>query len=156
LTVAVALAVGATIFAFALQAAMGEASAQSLRDAADQRILLTLKDGSQVGVPDFTQTNQPPGANATAGYQVAGGFGPGQTFNIVYFPANGGGFIVVIAKPFKRSRLEAEAALRRVLRLTNRQLCELNIDVGAPRATGGGTLAGRALGLSFCPGAVRL
>ena len=116
-------------------------------------IPVTLNNGSTVAVPDFTQTNQPSYASATNGYQVAGA--DNADFQILYYPQNSGFNITLNKEPIGSVRLEAEAALRAQLRLTNTQLCALTVQVATTMDINP-TYSGENLGLSFCPGAVVL
>lgn len=63
--------------------------------------------------------------------------------------------IVLVKEPLKDARLAAEASLRTFFPLANDQLCALNIDVGVPVKVND-VFSGKNLGLSFCPGAVKL
>jgi hypothetical protein len=116
-------------------------------------LVVTLKNGSNVTVPDFTKQNQPSTANAESGYQVAGS-NTGD-YQILYFPQNSGFLVSLFVEPLGSTRLEAEAALRKQLGLTDTQLCALTIEVRTTVDVNQ-TYAGRDLGLSFCPGAVPL
>ncbi len=114
---------------------------------------LTLTDGSIVLIPDFSKTEQPPSANATNGYQVAGA--ADATFQILYFPEDNGFIITLNAEPLGETRRAAEAALRLRLGLSNAELCKMRADVGAPFSVSS-MYAGTNLGLSFCPGSTQL
>lgn len=75
-------------------------------------------------------------------------------YGIVY-GTDGSLSIGIFAEPLGASRLKAEARLRQLLSLSDAQLCSLTVQVSVP-ASVNETLAGRNLGLSFCPGAAPL
>lgn len=116
-------------------------------------IRVTLTDGSTADVPDFTQEAQPEGASAVNGYQVGGS--DDDAFQILYYPEDNGFLVSLLAEPLGENRLRAENALRGKLQLTDEALCKLNAHV-ATSIHVNETYAGQNLGLSFCPGAVRL
>ena len=112
-----------------------------------------LSDGSTVSVPDFTKTDQPAWASKDAGYQVAGN--EDSAYQVLYFEDGSGFLISLLKEPLGQSRLDAESALRAKLGLSNAQLCKLSSQV-ATSISVNETYAGRELGLSFCPGAIKL
>ena len=122
------------------------------RDPQDS-LSVTLADGSVTSVPDFTKENQPAWASATNGYQV-GGSDEGA-YHIVYFPDDSGFLISLLTEPLGANRLNAEDEIRAKLQLPEAELCKLNVRV-ATSIHVNETYAGQNLGLSFCPGAVRL
>ncbi len=116
-------------------------------------LILQAKDGSVIAVRDFTKQNQPSIAGPKTGYQVAGA--NTADFQILYFPDQSYFLVSLFVEPLGATRTKAEDALRQKLRLSDAQLCTLNIDVGTDAATNA-DYAGRNLGLSFCSNAVRL
>lgn len=120
-------------------------------------ILLTLRDGRTVSVPDFTYnhpqvdaegvtyvllTQTPEGVEEDTRYGIV--FGTDSTFTIGLFE-----------EPFGASRRAAEEKLLKLLGLPEVALCTLDVSVGVPD-TIGGAYAGKNLGLSFCPKAIPL
>ena len=116
-------------------------------------LTLTLRNGTQVSVPDFTKQNQPATANAENGFQIAGS--ATSTFHILYFPHDFGVLISLYAEPLGATRLVAEKALRAAFGLSDVQLCDLTVDVRTPIGINS-LYAGKNLGFSFCPGATVL
>lgn len=117
-----------------------------------------LSNGTSVAVPDFTKTNQPDWAGTTSGYRVAGSEQAGQGgagFQILYYPGDGSFNVVLLDEPIGQMRLAAESALREALGLSSADLCKLRIQVSTLISVNE-TYAGQSLGLSFCPGAVKL
>lgn len=116
-------------------------------------LMIAPASGAAIAVPDFTKTNQPPGADAASGYQVAGS--DTSSFQILYYPGNSGFLVSLLSEPLGAARTAAEAALRATLKLSDAQLCSLTVDVRTS-ADVNSVYAGRNLGLSFCPGATKL
>lgn len=114
---------------------------------------VTLTDGSQAAIPDVTQLPQPSWANPVNGYVVTG-TGEGD-FDILYYPDQSAFSITLLKEPLGQTRLAAEQALRAALKLKDAQLCKLSADVGTIGSVNQ-AYAGRNLGLSFCPGSVKL
>lgn len=114
---------------------------------------VTFKDGSQATIPDVTKLPQPAWASSDNGYVVSGN-GQGD-FDILYYPAQSAFSITLLQEPLGQTRLAAEQALRATLKLTDTQLCKLSADIGTIGSVNE-TYAGRNLGLSFCPGSVKL
>lgn len=114
---------------------------------------ITLMDGSTVAIPDVMKMPQPEWAGDESGYEVAGDVE--ESFHILYYPDNAGFSVTLLSEPLKDSRLAAEQALRAELKLSDDQLCKLNMQVNTIRSVNE-TYAGRSLGLSFCPNAVTL
>ena len=114
---------------------------------------IVLRDGSTISIPDFTKDTQPEWASADAGYQVVGN--EDAPYQVIYFPDGSGFLVSLLQEPLGQSRLDAETALRQKLRLTNDELCKLSSEVGTTISVNE-TYAGRELGLSFCPGSVKL
>ncbi len=132
----------------------GTVSGTNSGTTASMTILLT--NGSTASVPDFTKDEQPSWAGPT-GYRVAGT--DTGDYLIVYVPSDGKAasqfLLTIFAEPIGAVRKSAEAALRNRLLLTDAQLCATDVTV----ATGPGvsdTYEGTNLGLSFCPGSVKL
>jgi len=117
---------------------------------------ILLTDGTTASVPDFTKESQPSWAGPT-GYLVAGtDIGD---YMIVYVPSDGKAasqfLITIYAEPIGAMRKTAEAALRNRLGMTDTQLCSVDVTVAtAPGVSD--TYDGTNLGLSFCPGSVKL
>jgi hypothetical protein len=116
-------------------------------------ISLHLKDGSYVGVQNFVATTQPEWANPTYGYQVTQD--DSASYSILYYPNNSGFLISLLKEPIGQSRLEAERFLKRKVSLTPDQFCKLHVQVFTSVDVNG-NYAGQDLGLSFCPGSVKL
>jgi hypothetical protein len=123
----------------------------------NKTLLLKLGDGSVVSVPNFIDPSQPSWATPSQ-LLVAGD--PAEDFLITYIPADSQSslpeFIITLQnEPLGATRLEVEDVLRNKLRLTDKQLCLLNVSIEtAPGLSE--TYDGRQLGLSFCSGAVKL
>jgi hypothetical protein len=118
---------------------------------------LVLNDGTVVNVPDFTKENQPSWAGET-GYQVAGG--DTDAYLITYVPPDQSGAraeigITIQSEPLGATRAAAEVALQNKLQLNNAQICALNIEVYTQPGLSD-LYEGDNLGVSFCPGAVKL
>lgn len=120
-------------------------------------ILLTLRDGRTISIPDFTYnrpqvdaegityvllTQTPEGVEEDTRYGIV--FGTDSTFTIGLFE-----------EPLGESRRAAESKLLELLGLPEVALCTLDVSVGVPD-TIGGAYAGKNLGLSFCPQATPL
>jgi hypothetical protein len=118
-----------------------------------QTLPITLKGGGVAHVPDFTKDNQPAIAGPDTGYQVAGN--AEATYHILYFPEDSYFLVSLFAEPLRLTREDAEEELRTKLKLTEPQLCALNIQVFTDFETSE-FYAGKELGLSFCQGATYL
>ncbi len=122
------------------------------------QLTIVLSDGSKVAVPDFTKIDQPAWADPVSGYRVAGS--EYSTFLITYVPpAQNGGkarvLVTLLAEPLGATRIAAEDALRTTLKLSNPVLCALDTYVSAGPGLSD-TYGTDPVGLSFCPGAVKL
>lgn len=118
-----------------------------------EQLLLPLRGGAEVYVPDFTKENQPEIAGPETGYHVANA--AEERYRILYFPQGAYFLVSLYTEPLGETRLAAESELRQKLQLSNNELCALNLEVRTNIYTNE-TYAGRNLGLSFCPGAVPL
>jgi len=77
------------------------------------------------------------------------------TFGIVFNENNGSFAIGLEVEPIAQTRLDAEVHLMQILKISEKELCLLNVFVGVPDRVNS-FLSGRNLGVSFCPGAVPL
>lgn len=125
---------------------------------ANKTLSLVLTDGTVVQATDFTKDNQPEWAGADSGYWVAGS--EKENYLILYFaPDQEGGqaqfLISIYQEPIGANRRSAEAALKARLNLPESEICKLisSVSTGPGVST---TYDGINLGLSFCPGAVKL
>ncbi len=127
---------------------------------AGQRVSILNRDGATVSVKAFL-----PGANATSTRSVdATGpspviplYWPEQKglFSIVYNSNNIFFGITLLEEPIGEARLQAEAYLVRLLDIPQADACRLNYAVSVS-ASLNPIYAGKNLGFSFCPGALRL
>ena len=115
-------------------------------------LTIALQDGTQVPVPNFLD-EQPDWAGPEAGYQVAGT--EQSEYHIMYFSTGSSFLISLFAEPLGEVRRRAESELRSTLKLSDQDLCKLNIDVAVSDDVNA-AYSGRNLGLSFCPGSVVL
>ena len=118
---------------------------------------IVLADGSEATIPDITKTTQPAWAGPESGYLVAGS--DTGDYLATYIPSDGKApseFLVTLyAEPIGATRKVAEAGLRNRLGMTDAQLCSLwTVVATAPGVNT--SYDGVNLGLSFCPGAVKL
>ena len=114
-------------------------------------------DGSQYTIPDPTIGKKFDKMTDGTYYQLTNNqetLGSEAQFEIVYGTDNSIQ-IGLTKEPLKQSRLAAEKQLRVFFPLADEQLCKLNVFLGVP-AQVNETFAGQNLGLSFCPGAVKL
>jgi hypothetical protein len=126
------------------------------RDPGDY-LTFRLSNGSTVSVPDFTKQDQPEWAGEN-GYLVNGN--PEGDYMTTYIPADGTGnpgsiTVVLQAEPLGEKRLQAEEALQAQFRVTDEELCLMGVSVFSQPGLSD-VYDRRNLGLSFCPGAVRL
>jgi len=118
---------------------------------------LKLDTGAIVYTQPFVPEEQPDWAGPS-GYQVAGT--NESAFLITYIEPDAYGsqaqFLINLQEePLGQNRKDAESALRNSLRLTDSQICELDVQVWtAPGVSD--VYSGRNLGLSFCDGSVKL
>jgi hypothetical protein len=137
------------VSAIALTLAVSAASASGT-------LVLKTKDGGVTTVPDFTarHTSQdmpggplyvlvPDRLDGTLAYQVQFLKGTSEIT------------IGIFKKPFGATRKTAEGTLRKFFPLPNALLCRLKIEVLIPGPVDR-QLSAQNLGLSFCPGSVRL
>ncbi len=121
--------------------------------AVGETVSLTLKDGTSAAVQPFIVSGQPEWASDTNGYQVT--TDEETTYSILYYPNTTGFLVSLLAEPLGASRLAAEKELKAKLGLSTTQICELQVQVFTSISVNE-TYAGQDLGLSFCPGAVKL
>jgi hypothetical protein len=76
-------------------------------------------------------------------------------FAITYSSSNQFFTIALQQEPIGQARLDAQTFLLQKLGITQDQLCSLNYYLGTDDQTNS-TFAGKNLGFSFCPGAVKL
>ncbi|KND50806.1 MAG: hypothetical protein AB202_00160 [Parcubacteria bacterium C7867-007] len=120
-------------------------------------ISIKNRDGEIRTVPDFTKDH--PSIEQTSGtyYYVTQNEQNEEMypdFSIVY-GSDSSLSIGIFAEPLGASRLHAEQVLKKLLGLSNSELCKLDVAVMVPVDVSE-TYAARDLGLSFCPGAVKL
>jgi hypothetical protein len=112
-----------------------------------------LLDGTKAEIPDFSKTDTRENASATNGYEVAGA--NTEDFQILYYPQDSYFLVSLLAEPLGETRRAAEAALRAKLKIPDAEICKLNLEVRTSFEVNP-TYGGDHLGLSFCPGAVKL
>jgi len=128
---------------------------------------LTLQDGTSVIVNDFIHNKITLPDIANAGwYMLAGNLGyclsdqqkcqaaSAADYTVSYNSAQQS-FLITLAEPIGQARLSMEAFMIKTLGLTEQQLCNINYLVSVTRYVNT-QYAGKNLGFSFCPGAVKL
>jgi hypothetical protein len=120
-------------------------------------VKIQTRAGDMLSVPDFT-TGHPSDKESNGTYydvtQDSSGNELNPDFSIVY-GTDSSVSIGLLAEPLSQARLHAEAMLRKLIPLTDAQLCALDVSVMVP-ASVSDVYAGTDVGLSFCPGAVKL
>lgn len=119
----------------------------------DGTLTVALRDGTPISVPNFTLEDQPEGASAENGYEVAGS--GDSAYHILYMPEDSYFLISLYEEPLGEVRRRAEAELRSTLRLSDAALCSLNAEV-LTTIDVNEQYSGQNLGLSFCAGSVVL
>lgn len=122
-----------------------------------KQITLRTTSGTTISVPDFTANHQVIQENNGSYYyltQDAQGNSQATDYSIVY-GTDSSLSIGLLAEPLSQARLHAEAALRKLIPVSNSELCALSFTVMVPQNVND-QYAGQNLGLSFCPGAVQL
>lgn len=120
-------------------------------------ISIQSKDGTSYMVPDPTVGKKFDAMSGGTYYQLTENQdtqGDQAQFEIVY-GTDSSIQIGLTKEPLGQARLAAEKQLRTFFPLTNEQLCSLDVYLGVP-AQVNETYAGKNLGLSFCPNAVKL
>lgn len=120
-------------------------------------VTVTTKSGSSVEVPDF-RSNHPSARedNLTQYYLTNNQATKGDAaqFDIVY-NSDSTVLITLLSEPLSSARLAGETALRSFFPLTDAQLCSLKVTVATIYSVNA-QFSGENLGLSFCPGSVKL
>lgn len=128
------------------------APSESVTDGGDQFRTL-LRTGEQVAVRDF---RQPEDTLDGETYTFAGGIDEVfPDFTLTYFEAYDYFQITINAEPIGDIRQQAETSLRATLGITEEQMCNLNAAVLTKNDVNR-FYAGENLGISYCPGSVRL
>ncbi len=121
---------------------------------------IRARSGEVFTVPAFTQGHKPIVAGTRIYYDLSHegpNFGNETDIFDVQYGVDGSYFnVTLLAPPLGVARRAAEKFLRSKLHLSNSQLCKLNITVGTPNGVDRRYARYSNLGLSFCPGAVRL
>lgn len=121
-------------------------------------LTLQTRDGGYVSVQDFTAGLASSRIGPSVYYQLTHNQdtqGSRAQFDITFGLTDSSISIGLFKHPLRKSRLAAERALRRFFPLSNAALCRLKTAVSVPFSIDA-DYSGRELGLSFCPGAVRL
>lgn len=120
-------------------------------------LILETKSGEQTSVPDFTSSKQSFPIGRETYYFITNNqetMGEDAAFDIVY-GTDSSISIGLFKEPLGATRLEAESALRQLLKLPTESICALYVSVAVPNSVNQ-FYAGKNLGLSFCPGATAL
>lgn len=122
--------------------------------------------GKAVSVPAFTaDKSSVPLSNDSADLQYNltpyPPYTPGQTypshqFDVQYNSKTSVFIVTLNEEPLSSARLGAEAYLRDLLKLSNKQLCTLNVNVTVPYEVNPQYADYKTLGMSFCSGAAVL
>ena len=124
----------------------------------DSFFQLRLTDGILIALPNYSLDTE---ATTTLGPSTFRDMAGGDlaSYRITYLPDRENSAmeikVVLNATPLATARLEAEQALRTALRLTNEQLCKMDVSVQVFRLVDEAH-SGQNLGLSFCSNAVLL
>ncbi len=78
-----------------------------------------------------------------------------EAYQLFYYKSDQSISIVLFAEPFGRVRQVAESQLLERLGVSKEVVCKMNVRVNVP-VSESETLSGLNLGLSFCPGSVKL
>lgn len=117
---------------------------------------MKLLDGSIITIPEVVSKNEKTTTLSDYEFRVIAG-GETGSYTVSYLPYDKQSsqveFNVRLNKlPLAKSRLEAEDALRNVLKINNKELCNTDISVWVLGPVSE-TYSGRNLGLSFCSNA---
>jgi hypothetical protein len=114
-------------------------------------------NGEEYSIPDITQGKKSDVLPAGTYYHITNNqetLGTNAEFEMQYGTDNSIS-IVILKESLKDSRTSAENYLRSTLKLSNSDLCSLDITIIVPAAVNT-AFADENLGLSFCPNAVVL
>ncbi|MEK7201033.1 MAG: hypothetical protein AAB737_00125 [Patescibacteria group bacterium] len=116
------------------------------------------RSGEAVMVPNVLSGKEPLDTPGGRFYNL---YGPeysteGFTFSIQYSESDSQFLIILIAEPIGAARLEAQTYLRNLLALSDSELCSLNTIISVTPDVSEVYSQYENLGLSFCPGAVKL
>jgi hypothetical protein len=120
-------------------------------------ITLVTRTGGSIAVPDFTAGMTGYRLNTGTFYSITNNQetqGLAAQYEITY-GTDSSIAIALVKEPLSEARLAAESRLRDLLRLSDEEMCKLQVTVGVPYSTAQ-LFAGKNLGLSFCPGATEL
>jgi hypothetical protein len=115
------------------------------------------RGGDKLAIPDFTGGHPADKEQSGTYYHVTENANRDemyQDFSIVY-GTDSSISVGLLAEPLGAARMHAEATLRKLLQLTDDQICALDVSVMVP-ASVSDVYAAEDVGLSFCPGAVKL
>lgn len=117
--------------------------------------------GASVSVPAFTTGRTPIQGSDGSNYYDLVHQGPvygneNETFAVQYGEKNSDFTVLLLTEPLSAARADAENFLRATLKLPDAELCKLKITVGVTASTNSIYSRYDNLGLSFCPGAIRL
>lgn len=122
--------------------------------------------GGTVTVPEFTEGKEAVALSSETGdlqYDltpypefVPGTPYPAHAFDVQFNGLDSTFVVTLNEEPLGAARLKAEEFLRATLRLSDAQICSLNITVGVPYSVNESLSAYQDLGLSFCPEAYPL
>lgn len=119
---------------------------------------IQTRSGEAVMVPNILSGHEPLDTPGGRFYNL---YGPeysteGFNFSIQYSESDSQFLIILITEPIGAARLEAQTYLRTTLGLSDNELCSLNTIVSVTPDVSEVYSQYENLGLSFCPGAVKL
>ncbi len=121
-------------------------------------IQIMNKNGEAVVIPDVLTAHEPIDMPSGRFYML---YGPeysteGFTFSVQYSSSDSQFLVSLLSEPIGAARHDAENYMRNLLRLTNEELCSLNIEVLVTPDVSEVYSQYQNLGLSFCANAVPL
>lgn len=132
-------------------------SATSTGTSSGDTVTLVTTGGTSVVVPDFTKGKPSRSLGTQQFYALTSNQqteGVAAQFDIVY-GTDSSISIILLKEPLGQARLAAEVELRKIIPLSDTELCALNVNVGPTYAVNE-FYSNTNVGLSFCPGAITL
>lgn len=111
--------------------------------------------GGTVIIPDITKSDEAQNVGEGMYHFEAPASFPGAPFAFLYSTRNNSFSISIESKPIAQNREIASRYILSLLKISETEACRLKVLVGVPYAVDE-NLAGKNLGLSFCPGSVTL